>query len=58
MDVSEYEQIPFAVKIVRDDDAEKIIAHEREFEILEYLHHPNVVRAVELFKDDLKGEIY
>ena len=42
---------PFAVKIVRDDDSEKILAHEREFEILKTLNHKNVVRAIELFSN-------
>jgi hypothetical protein len=34
---------PYAVKIVRDDDQEKIIAHKKEFEILFKLKHKNVV---------------
>lgn len=48
----------FAVKIVRSDDQEKIIAHEREFQILEKLNHPNVVRAVEMFKNELKAQVF
>jgi len=30
----EYLPTPYAVKIVRDDDSEKIVAHVKEFEIL------------------------
>ena len=39
----------YAVKIVRDDDCEKIMAQKREFEILEKLDHPNVVKVIEYF---------
>jgi len=54
----EFEPTPYAVKIVRDDDEEKIIAHRREFEILKLLTHPNVVGAREIFEDDFKKEVY
>ena len=43
---------------MRDDDSEKMIAHEREFEILQTLNHKNVVRAVELFINQFKHEIF
>lgn len=43
---------------MRSDDQEKIIAHEREFEILERLRHPNVVRSVEMFKNELKAQVF
>jgi len=33
-------------------------AHEQEFEIIISLDHINVVKGVEMFKDDLKGEVY
>jgi len=49
---------PFAVKIVRDDDKEKIIAHEREFDILKPLKHKNVVSVIELYRNEFKGKIY
>jgi len=40
---------PLAVKIVRDDDEEKLIAHKNEFEIMYRLDHPNIVKGIELF---------
>jgi serine/threonine protein kinase len=49
---------PYAVKIVRDDDIEKIIAHEREFEILLPLNHINIVRAKEIFRNEFKNEVF
>jgi calcium-dependent protein kinase len=49
---------PFAVKLVRDDDIEKMIAHKKEFEILQTLDHPNVVKAVEIFEDDFKHTVF
>jgi len=49
---------PFAVKRVTDNDQEKLLAHVREFEIMQNLHHPNVVGAVEMFRDDFKNEVY
>lgn len=58
IDQSEYEPHPYAVKIVRDNDEEKIIAHLREFEILKTLRHPNIVCAVELFHDKFKNEVF
>lgn len=58
MDKSEYLPQTFAVKIVRDDDMEKIIAHQKEFEILQTLNHDNVVKAIEIFSDEFKHEVY
>jgi serine/threonine protein kinase len=46
------------VKKVRDDDREKIIAHEREFEILKPLKHKNVVSVIEIYRNEFKNEIY
>ena len=46
------------MKVTRDDDQEKLRAHELEFKILERLNHPNIVRGIELFRDDFKNEIY
>jgi serine/threonine protein kinase len=48
----------FAVKIVRDNDEEKLRAHENEFYILSRLNHKNIVRAVEIFKDPFKSEVF
>lgn len=50
--------MPCAVKIVRDNDPEKLRAHENEFIILSKLVHKNIVRAVEIFKDQFKNEVY
>jgi len=55
---SEYFPQPYAVKIVRDDDREKILAHQKEFEILLKLNHGNIVKAIELFSDEFKHEIF
>lgn len=57
-DIDYDQQLCYAVKIVRDDDKEKIIAHQREFEILSQLHHKNIVRAIEVFHDKFKNRIY
>jgi serine/threonine protein kinase len=46
------------VKIVRDDDKEKIFAHKKEFEILSKLHHKNIVRSIEMFHDEFRSIIY
>lgn len=58
MDKNSYLPKKYAVKIVRDDDKEKIMAHEREFEILSKLSHKNVVRSIEMFHDDFRSIIY
>jgi serine/threonine protein kinase len=49
---------PLAVKIVREEDEEKILAHKNEFKIMERLNHPNVVRSFEMFINDQKKEVY
>lgn len=43
---------------MRDDDEEKLIAHEREFKILKNLNHINIVKAIELFYDKQKNKIH
>jgi len=48
----------YAVKVVRDNDHEKLRAHENEFQILSRLKHKNIVGAVEIFKDYFKNEVY
>jgi len=58
MQDNEYHKQPYAVKMVRSDDYEKIEAHKKEFEILKTLNHRNVVRGIELFYDDFKHEIF
>ena len=49
---------PFAVKISREDDEEKKVAHKKEFEITSKLDHKNIVRSIEIFDNELKGEIH
>lgn len=53
-----YSDIKYAVKIVKDDDNEKLLAHKAEFEILNKLSHNNVVRSIEIFNNELKSEIH
>jgi serine/threonine protein kinase len=54
----DYKPEKYAVKIVRDDDCEKLRAHEVEFEILSKLKHPNIVNTKEIFVDNFKNIIY
>lgn len=49
---------PFAVKIMREDDEEKILASKKEFEITQKLNHPNIVRSIEMFVNDQKKEVH
>lgn len=51
LQLNAYHPTPYAVKKVRDDDEEKLIAHEKEFEILAKLNHKNIIKAIELFRD-------
>lgn len=44
--------------MVRSDDEEKIQAHKREFEILQTLNHSSIVKAIELFTDEFKHQVY
>jgi len=52
------QESPFAVKISREDDEEKKQAHIREFEMTSNLNHKNVIRSIEIFDNDLSGEIH
>ena len=54
----EFREKTFAVKISREDDEEKKVAHKKEFEITSKLNHKNIVRSIELFDNELKGEIH
>lgn len=49
---------PFAVKIVREDDDEKIEAHKKEYEITHTIKHPNIVYSIEIFVNNAKKEIH
>ena len=48
---------PLAVKVSREDDEEKKVAIRNEFQLTKNLDHPGVVRSVEMFENDLTGEI-
>lgn len=43
---------PYAVKLVREEDEEKIIAHKNEFQITRMLNHNNIVKSIEIFIND------
>jgi len=49
---------PYAVKITREDDEEKKMAHIKEFEITNKLDHPNIVKSIELYDNSMTGEIH
>ena len=50
--------IPLAVKISREDDDEKKLAHRNEFKITSELKHPNIVSALKHYENDFTGEIF
>jgi len=52
------ETVPYAVKYTRETDEEKKLAHLKEFNITKSLEHENVVRSIELFDSEIKGEIH
>lgn len=41
-----------------DEDEEKLIAHEKEFEILQKLNHKNIVKAIEIFNEKTRNQVY
>lgn len=49
---------PYAVKVVREDDEEKIEAHRREYQIMSTLDHPNIAKALAIFFNEFKKEIH
>ena len=49
---------PYAVKFSRESDEEKRELIVKEFYITKDLDHNNVVRTVELFNNELKGQIH
>jgi serine/threonine protein kinase len=49
---------PYAVKISRESDEEKKLAHKNEYEILNHLSHENIVKNIKFYENDFKGEIY
>ena len=49
---------PFAVKVSRESDEEKKMAHTKEYEITSKLNHKNVVRSIDFFDNEFTGEIH
>lgn len=49
---------PFAGKVQREDDEEKINASKKEFEIMQKLSHPNIVKSFEIFVNEQKKEVH
>mmetsp|Transcript_20990 Transcript_20990/g.32549 ORF Transcript_20990/g.32549 Transcript_20990/m.32549 type:complete len:96 (-) Transcript_20990:867-1154(-) len=49
---------PFAVKLSRDDNLEKLHAFKREYELTKQLDHPNVVNSVEMFSNNVTNEVH
>ena len=47
-------QHPLAVKVVREEDEEKILAHKKEFEITQRLNHKNIVKSTEININSVK----
>ena len=48
----------YAVKVVRSQEEEVLIASEKEFEIIKDLNHENLSKGYEMFKDDMKKETF
>jgi serine/threonine protein kinase len=50
---------PLAVKIVREEDEEKIMAHQNEFKIMsEDLNHKNIVKSKEIYINHIRKEVH
>lgn len=49
---------PFAVKMAREPDEEKRLAHEKEYKLTNNLNHPNVIRSTDYFFNELTEEIH
>lgn len=49
---------PYAVKIAKEDDEEKLLASKKEFEITNKLDHKNIVKSYEIFVNEAKREIH
>ena len=51
-------QEALVVKVTREDDPEKKLAHKKEFELLCKLDHPNILKAISFYENPFKGELY
>ena len=49
---------PFAVKVAREPDEERRLAHQKEYKITSKMRHKNVIRATEYFFNELTEEIH
>ena len=49
---------PFAVKVVREDDDEKIEIHKAEFYMMKRLDYPTITKVHELFVNEFKREVH
>ena len=54
----ELKEHPFAVKISREADEEKRLAHKKEFEITKALNHKNILKSLEFFDNGALDEIH
>jgi serine/threonine protein kinase len=52
------QKCPFAVKITREDDEEKKLAHRNEYRLTSGLTHPNVVASHDFFENEFTSEIH
>jgi len=49
---------PYVVKVSREADDEKRMAHKKEFEITKSLNHPNIIKSIEFFDNGPLDEIH
>lgn len=48
---------PFAVKVTRENDEEKKLAHRNEYKLISQINHPNIIKSIDLFENEFSGEI-
>lgn len=49
---------PLAVKVSREEDEEKKLAHKKEYLLLKDLNHPNIVGIADFFQSEFTGETH
>ena len=54
----ETRSFPFAVKIIRERDEERRMAHRKEFEITQSLDHINIVKSHKYFFNELTEDVH